>query len=292
MLKNILVPLTGFENDARALEAANIVGWPFSASIEALHVRPEAMELVVAAAVRQFGSRMGNRELIHALEKEAAARAHAARTAFDAFYERHFGAHAYGNSASGVVASWREIEGNPVEAVVSTARFADLLVLARAPEHGQYAPAAIANFLVNCGRPLLLAPNAEVTSIGHTIAIAWKETAEAARAVTAAMPLLLRAKKVLVLSVAEGAEEEAHMCAQSADRLGRYLARHGIPVETRGLKAATHGAPQALLHEAKELNADLLVAGAFSHSRVREIVLGGFTREMLDVCDLPLFLLH
>ena len=69
MIKNILVPLTGFECDAAALEAAYLVGSPFAAKIEGLRIEPDPMQIVAQAAVGQFGSSMGNVELIHALEK-------------------------------------------------------------------------------------------------------------------------------------------------------------------------------------------------------------------------------
>jgi nucleotide-binding universal stress UspA family protein len=291
MFKNILVPLTGFENDAKALEAGFVTGWPFDAVIEALHVQPEPIEIVMAAALRQFGSKMGNRELIHALEKEAASRTHSAKTAFDEFFKRHFSAHAFASAASGVTASWRCEEGHPVEDTLSAARFSDLLVLGRAPEHGQFALDSVANILVGCGRPVLLVPNAEIGPIGHTIAIAWKEKAEAARAVTAAMPLLVRAKKVLVLSANEEGSDPGPS-RESAERLRSHLARHGMSVEAYGLTAHPQSVPHALLHKAKELGCDLVVAGAYSHSRVRELVFGGFTRAVLQDCDLPLMLLH
>ena len=202
MLKNILVALTGFDSDTQALEAAFLIGSPFDAHIEALHIQPEPMEIITAAAVRQIGSKMGNVELIHALQHEAANRAKQAKANFDAFGKRDLSGHALG-SAGGITASFRTVEGYPVRDTVSAARVTDLVVLGRAPHSGQFSMDAVANILVSCGRPVMLPPNSRLTRVGQTIAIAWKDKAESARAVTAAMPLLTHAKKVVVLTVAE-----------------------------------------------------------------------------------------
>jgi nucleotide-binding universal stress UspA family protein len=291
MYKNILVPLTGFENDGRALEAAFLAGWPFDAHIQALHVHPGPMQIIGVAALRQFGSKSGNRELIHTLEREALRRTELAKSTFDGFVEARLSAHAFGTAASGVTASWREIEGNPVHDTTMEARFHDLVVLGRAPEHGEFSTEAIGNILVGCGRPVLLAPNHDVTTVGHSVAIAWKESAEAARAITAAMPLLLHSKKVFVVSVDESADHDQQV-TKSAERLVGQLGRHGLPAEAHSLTAPPHAAAETLISEAQRLGADLLLAGAYSHGRMRELVFGGFTRKILGSCDLPVFLLH
>lgn len=291
MIKNILVPLTGFESDARALEASFLLGHPLDANIEALRIEPEPMDIVLAAALRQFGTKMSNRELVLSLQQEALSRTGSAKDSFEQFYNRHFSAHAFGSAASGVTASWRQIEGNPVQNAIAEARFSDLVVLARAPEHGEFSTDSIANIVVGCGRPVLLVANAELSTIGHTVAIAWKEKAEAARALTAAMPLLARAKKVLVLTVDEE-RGDAQQSTNSAMRLAKQLARHGFTAESYGLAAEPRLAAETLLQKAKDLGADLLVTGAYSHGRMRELVFGGFTRTALSSCDLPVFMLH
>jgi nucleotide-binding universal stress UspA family protein len=291
MLKNILVPLTGFPHDSNALEAAFLVGWPFDAVIDALHVQPDPMKIVLSAAVQQFETSHSNRELVLNLQRQAAAHSTKAKEAFDRFAARHLSAHAFASAQSGVSASFRCVEGDPLDDTISTARFADIVVAGRAPEHGQFSTDQIANILVGCGRPLLLVPSREAEAIGGTIAIAWKEKAEAARAVTAAMPLLTRAKKVIVLSVEEQSSQTA-ACSASAEHLATQLARHGMNVEAHALLAKPHGGAGTLIEKAKELQADLVVSGAYSHSRVRELVFGGFTRSLLGSCELPVLLLH
>jgi len=291
MLKNILVPLTGFAHDANALEAAFLIGWPFDAVIDALHIQPDPMKIVLDAAVQQFETTHGSRELLLSLQKRAAAHSAKAKEAFDRFAARHLAAHAFASAQIGVSAGFRCVEGDPVDNTISTARFADSVVIGRAPEHEQFSAGQIANIIVGCGRPVVLVPPHNTAAISSTIAIAWKEKAEAARAISAAMPLLKRAKKVIVLSVEEHGGETA-ACRASAERLAAQLARHGMDVEAHGLAAKPHGGANILIEKARQLQADLIVSGAYSNSRVRELVFGGFTRSLLSSCELPVLLLH
>jgi nucleotide-binding universal stress UspA family protein len=289
-VQNILVPLTGFENDARALEAAFSIAKRFGGRIDALRVHPDAMQIVTIAAVQQFGAQMGNVELIHALQKGADARSAAAQDAFEAFVKRHFPS-GTGKTPDGVVASMQRSEGDPVRDVTAEARYRDLVVLARAPEDGDFSPDAIANILVHCGRPVLLVPDKAPPVIGAKVAVAWKQTPEAARALSAAAPILERAEKVIVLAVAESSGK-AEETSQSAERLADALRHHGFTVETRNVTSDAHGAAEALVGAAHMAGADLMIMGAYGHGRLRELVFGGVTRRVLQTCDLPLLMLH
>jgi nucleotide-binding universal stress UspA family protein len=291
MYKNVLVPLTGFETDRRALEAAFLAGWPFDAHLQAFRVHPEPMQLIAAAAVRQFGSRTSNEALIHSLEREALHHSALAKSCYETFARDRLSAHAFGTAAGGVTASWRQIEGHPVSDTIGEARFHELVVLARATQHAGFSTEAIGNILVGCGRPVLLVPDRDITTIGHSVAVAWKESAEAARAMTGAMPLLLRAKKVFVISVDESGHQKEQL-AGSGERLVAQLARHGLTAEAHVVSATPHAAAETLAREGVSLGADLLVAGAYSHGRMRELVFGGFTRQILGSCELPVFLMH
>ena len=113
-MQNILVPLTGCENDTRALEAAYFIASRSGDYIYALHVRPDVMQIVVHAAVGQFGSNMGNVELIHSLQKAADTRSAAAASSFEKFLKLHFAPGAARRAREGVNASMEEIEGDPV----------------------------------------------------------------------------------------------------------------------------------------------------------------------------------
>ena len=140
------------------------------------------------------------------------------------------------------------------------------------------------------GLPLLLAPREVSEDICSTIAIAWKETAEAARAVTAAMPLLHLARRVLVLSVSE--DDDPTEAESSARRLAEQLRWHGFKVAAHHVPADTLAPAEALMDVAKKVGAKLLVMGGYGHSRAYEFVFGGFTRHALANTTLPVLMAH
>ena len=291
MIKNILVPLTGGDNDGTALEAAFFVGARFSANVLCLRVHPNPMQIVAQAALSQFGTRMGSVELIHAIERECETRTKKARAAFDKFSERISSpASALGKGA--IAATWQELEGDPLTDTITAARYSDLVVLGRAAQGSDFSTDSVANILVRSGRPVLLVPDKPVSGIGSNIAIAWKETAEAARAVTGAMPLLSQAKRVAVLCVHEKEPAGAPQELGPAARLAEQLAHHGLSPSAQDIGFSKLSASQSVIQAAHEWGADLVVAGAYSHSRFRELVFGGFTRQVLQACDLPVLLLH
>jgi nucleotide-binding universal stress UspA family protein len=123
-------------------------------------------------------------------------------------------------------------------------------------------------------------------TIGKVVALAWNGSAQAARAVAGALPLLRNAEQIHVLTAASARTE-----VERADGLVRYLAWHGVSCERQAMYPTTQvGA--ALLGRARELGADLLVMGGYGRSRVSELVFGGVTRTVLGQYDLPILLAH
>lgn len=143
--------------------------------------------------------------------------------------------------------------------------------------------------LMDTGRPLLVAPATVVpeTLLG-TVVIAWKDAPEAARAVAAALPLLKRAERVVIVSVAGGADPRAY----TADRLLRSLRWHNPNTSVRQLDRARRKPVDALLGEAHDLGASLIVMGGYSHSRLREVVFGEFTQRILAGVEVPVLMAH
>jgi nucleotide-binding universal stress UspA family protein len=186
-----------------------------------------------------------------------------------------------------VSASWREIAGNDVDVVLALGRLRDLVVIADAPVTSRLVPAGAGTLLLG-GRPVLLAGSGTPRTIGRHIAIAWKDTPEAARAVWAAMPLLAGAEKVTVLSVEEGIQGDQGGQAALLEQL-RWRRIHG---EGATVSADGRPAPEALLGAAAKAKADLLVMGAYGHGSLREMIFGGFTRHMLKGRPLPVLMVH
>jgi nucleotide-binding universal stress UspA family protein len=190
----------------------------------------------------------------------------------------------------GVVAAWREARGDAATIVADQARYADLVVVGQAdPDEPATEAGGIPEDLVfMAGRPVLVVPYVgSYRSIGERALIAWKNGRESARAVKDALPLLVKAATVTVLSV--NADDGGHYPGQD---LAAYLARHGVKAEARKTVAGDIDVADVVLSTAADIGADLLVMGAYSRSRLREAVLGGVTRDILERMTLPTLLAH
>jgi nucleotide-binding universal stress UspA family protein len=121
----------------------------------------------------------------------------------------------------------------------------------------------------------------------HTVMVAWKDAREAARALTAAMPLLSNAKRVVVAAV-----EERQPCANTAAMIASQLAWHGIRAEARSVKADDRPVATLLATAADACDANLLVMGSYSTGPLRQEIFGGCTRSILNEAAIPVFLVH
>lgn len=168
-------------------------------------------------------------------------------------------------------------------------RLSDLFVGTRPYGDPAKAEAIEEAVLLRSGRPcIFLPPQTRTPPKFDSILVGWKNTREAARAVSDALPLLQKAGRVDVIKVAE--EPSPPASAPGVD-IGRYLSRHGVNVEIR-TAASDPDAGSALLREAEASAADLIVIGGYGHSRLREWVLGGATRELLSNAPVPVFISH
>jgi nucleotide-binding universal stress UspA family protein len=132
---------------------------------------------------------------------------------------------------------------------------------------------------------VLIAPQRAPEVIGKRVALAWNGTAESAQAVWAAIPWMQKADAVRVLSA-----EEYQRRGPGAPELLDYLALHGVQVELATFKPIDREVGAGLLKAARDFGADLLCMGAYSHSRLRQLILGGVTRHVLEKADLPVMM--
>lgn len=178
------------------------------------------------------------------------------------------------------------------QAVATEARWNDLFIATcpRGDGHGRWRP-LIESVMFDGGRGLyLLPPKFALRSPVKTVLIGWTDTRQSARAVAEALPMIARATQVHIVTV----REEAHGRMGGAEALAdisAHLARHGVEAMASVLNTET-SPTDALLAEAKRIFADLIVIGAYGHSRFREWVLGGVTADLLDSSPVPLFLAH
>lgn len=176
--------------------------------------------------------------------------------------------------------AWRQKVGLPTEGLIRCARGADLVI--SGTPHGAAVPdvyrsAHPGNLVCGTGRPVLFAADAAGGGRPGTVVIGWKDTVEARRAVTASLGLLRIAEKVIVAMVAD----DTSSSAESVGDVATLLSRHGVNARTRIICDAG-GADDELIGLLDREGADLIVSGAYGHSRLREWVFGGFTRAMLD----------
>jgi nucleotide-binding universal stress UspA family protein len=285
--------VNGTTRDHAVLVTALHVGRFFNAHLHCLHVVPDFGSLVARATNVDLTSAMLLTDAVRTLEAEAEKRAAHARKVFLAFCaEEHLARLDVPHDPASVNAAWHEPVGKPVNVLMGEARFHDFIVVEGGAKHDlMLSKDDVGRLIVGAGRAILLVPPAPHNGSLKSIAIAWKNCPEAARAVTAAMPLLTKAEKIVVLSAEEnGNESEA--CAESLDNLTNYLRWHGLRAERLRVDPGTHAIPDAILKTAFESGLDLLVMGGFGHSRLREFVFGGFTQRVLDGTALPVLLFH
>jgi nucleotide-binding universal stress UspA family protein len=273
MYKTLLVPVDGKRGTARSVEFACRVASLFDAHVVGLFVEPSPR--IPANAFAE-----GSAALLMELQSRAVRElADAAKAAFDASIK----------AAGQAAVEWRTAEGDRADAVALHARYADLVVINQTDVNDTGASNFADSILLSLGRPALLVPHTgDFKSVGQNILVCWNARAEAARAVTDALPFLKRAQKVTVMAVDRGAAG-AHGDLPGAD-IGLFLARHGVRAEVMATPSGGIDVGNVILSRAFDEGADLIVMGAYGHARAREMVLGGVTRTLLESMTVPVFM--
>jgi nucleotide-binding universal stress UspA family protein len=184
--------------------------------------------------------------------------------------------------------------GNPISILDEYARFTDLFVLGQNhPEDPENINEALADTLVlEVGTPCLIVPFASPKQFAtKRVLVAWNASREAARTLKDAIPILKNADYVEVLLV-NPSQHEADKDSIQGQRVSSFLTQHGIKSEIK-VQAGSKSKPgDAIIARASEIDADVIVMGAYGHSRLREIILGGVTRKLLKQMTVPVFISH
>jgi nucleotide-binding universal stress UspA family protein len=190
---------------------------------------------------------------------------------------------------AGVQTEWRVSMDEALPALRLSARYADLLVVGQ-PERGDPARQALAgDVLLSAGRPVLFVPYAgRFADAGRRVLVAWNASREAARAVTDALPLLMRAEHVELVVFDGGGD---HGERPGAD-VALYLARHGVKAALSRQQGTGIDIASQILSRAADESSDLVVMGGYGHSRLRELALGGATRGVLESMTVPVLMAH
>ena len=220
-------------------------------------------------------------DLVSAIEARVEADRDRCRAAFDEAAERH-----------GIAGEWRVESGDAATRIGMHARYADLTVMGqwdeRDPSGDPDFPATVATLT---GRPVLIVPRAgRFPEIGRRVLVSWNASRESTRAVADSLPILQRADEVTVLAVNPD-DGSGHGEVPGAD-ISHYLARHGVRAEANRTYAETIDVADTILSRASDLGCDLIVMGAYGHSRMREWIFGGVTRSLMRTMTRPVLISH
>ncbi len=251
----------------RRLETARLLAQRFDAHVIGLHVLPPPLLPVgYGEAVAYVGP-----DLVEAQRRAQRRRAEQLKARFSELL---------GELAPAV--AWREVEGDPRQVTLDAAHVADLTLVPQTEDRGLEAiePNVAEYLAMGAGGPVLVLPRCDWSlPVGRRILVGWNGSRQACRALHDALPLMAGAEQVVLAALGDAAQ------ASLEDALG-LLARHGV--EARGLPLAAAARPgAALLEQVREQGADLLVMGAYGHSRLRELILGGTTRYVLQRAQVP-----
>jgi nucleotide-binding universal stress UspA family protein len=288
MFKHILVPATGATTDAAVFATALQAARPSGAHLEFLHVRVDVTEIVVAMTSGGIGGGGAMQGVIDRLEEEAKVQEQKAWQAFATFCGDAGISSGGAQPGSGLSADLAVETGNEAQWLAEYGRFADLVVVGRMRDGQEVAMDVMEAALMDTGKPLLIAPAAAPAKLLGTVVIAWKDAPEAARAVSSAMPFIDKAEKVVILSVGEDEKTRE----ETSERLQRSLRWHNPATTVQHLDRGGRAPVDVLLDAAKAVDASLLIMGGYSHSRLREVVFGGFTQRVLNAADLAVLMAH
>lgn len=287
-MKTILVPFRDDTTAQAALDLACRVSNARGARIEGLFI--QTAPLVYASegiAIGGYVTQLADEEQRRGDEARARFVERVRANGID-FVEEGEGEGEDEPGAAGARAVWRQIDGLGEQIVGEYGRVFDLIAIGReteesSPDWNVLCEAA----LFESGRLLLLAPPSLPAAFGERVAVLWNGSTETARTVGAAMPLLRSAKEVVVCGV-----EGVHVPGPSVDQVARGLAANGIAARTHVTSLGGRPPGPAVLDDAMETGPDLLLKGAYAHSRLRQMIFGGPTRHILKCAALPVVMGH
>ena len=277
-MKSILVPIEKHELVTSMLDCATRLAGRFSGVVEGVALRLPQISVVGPDPVVTVTFPRAEQEDLEILSN--------ARRVFDDYYATE--AVSLLPEGQRPRHHWRAIDPVDDAALGSLARVYDLTVVGR-PQGGTMGPrmTTLEAVLFESGRPLLIAPPVAPRGLGEHIVISWNCSTESARTGAYAMPLLLKAREVAVLTI-DGAVSPG----PSGKELADCLAVHGIEARELTVLAGGRKPGAAILEEAERLGADLLVKGAYTQSRLRQMIFGGATSHILSNTELPVFMAH
>ena len=271
--KSILVHIDNSESCRKRLDAAIVLAQRYDAHLTGLYVIPPLPTAV-------FSEGGISAELIESLLDEGKRECAEAAKLFRQTLE-----------PTGLRNDWCVGEGLVAEHLGLHARYADLVIAGQedAQDARSTANALVAQMILGCGRPTLVIPYIGMQqALGERILVAWNGARESVRAVNDALPLLQGAKNVDVIAINPPSGEGDIPCSEICTQ----LARHDVSAVARESTAKDIDVAGEILSRAADYQSDIIVMGAYGHSRFRELVFGGATRDVFEHMTVPVFMSH
>jgi len=282
-MRNLLAVI-GDGSAGPVLEAALAVARRFNSQIVGLHSLTTEYAVV-------FGGEMGfsiSSEVDRTLEREGHERRDQARRLFRDFMDAHgvpIGPVAPGHN--GPSASWREEDGRQNAVVGMSGRVYDLILVEQPEKLASIAEATLEDALFESGRPVMMVPKTGAPTLGERVAIAWNGSTETALTVALSMPFLQQAREVIVVAVGPQHMPEP---GPTGEELARGLEGHGFSVSMRTAVGRQKPQGESFLREAMAAGADLMLKGAYTQSRIRQMIFGGATRHIIMDSRIPVIM--
>lgn len=287
MLRTILILVRGDGKGEGVLDHGLALARRFQAHLQVIHCRQKPQDMLPFAGVVSTAMRQ---QILSSATSVADEEERRVRALFDGYCARTGLAVVAGPREAPKdrpSASWSEAVGKQADVVAIRGRLADLIAVAQPDHKLNIGFNTLEAALLETGRLVLLCPPRPVSTIGRQVAVAWNGAVEAACAVAAALPILVAAERVIVLSARTGAAIEP-----GPEALCDHLACHGVDAGVAAFDSRPHTVGQGLLAAARDAGADVLLMGAYGHNRRRELVMGGVTKYITDHTDLPVLLLR
>ncbi len=278
-IKTIAVSLVDIERQDAVMSAAFSLAATHDAHLLGVYAVPSSNVIAVPASFGAMSADMSNSQYFEDRLEDVKAR-------FEDAARKH-----------DVRAEWRRVDGDTgllSSAMLKHAPYADLIVAGQVNDSTSNTIESdfVERLLLESGRPVLVIPNmGEFKSVGTNVIVGWNATREAMRAAFDAIPVMRHAKRVELLWANARDEPEVAGDLPGAE-LAAVLARHDIKVLARSISATDLAPADALLNEAANIAADLIVIGAYGHSRLREFVFGGVTKSLLQTMTAPVLMSH
>lgn len=278
-MRTVLVPVEAHSYLRSVLQSAFLLAQTFDSYIEGFALGPDIANLYAADAVMVAPPIFDQDD-----RREMAAQA---RHAFEGFMHEHRIPERFGEP-TGACFGWQGDVLRGDAFVGDLARAFDIAVVGR-PASSDASPrqTTLEQILFESGRPILVAPPLPPATMGNNVVIAWNGSTETARAISLAMPLLHKAEKITVLTV-----KNATVPGPIGEQIARTLRINGIPAQALYVEDEGRQAGETILTVAKDVGADLLVKGAYTQSRLRQMIFGGPTRYLLEHATLPMIMAH